>query len=391
MNSSLQIQTGTIPLECSMYVFIGGVPKHFSTPAYSVLVFNILIIAMTCPFTIVLNVLTMIAVKMKARLQSMSNIALACLAATDAMVGILVQPLYISLAITTLQGETTSDACPLQNVTRCAMNFFCFSSIAHLVLMAADRYMAIKHSYRYEHIVTKRRVLIGSAVAWILTTTVHILLFFDHDLFVPINNSILAAFVVLIIVCSVVVYGEARRHEKQIAAQQISVEAREKFLREKRALKLTTSIVIVVILNYLPIISFRIIKNVLKDRVSIDTIYAVYFSAAFLVLVNSLINPLIYSVRLRQFRVAFIELLLKKNHAEAEQFEKKMFGSLNAAPNVTNQGGEIEGQNVNQVIANIDIETNQGGETEEENANQVIAVINIGTNQGVETEEQNVY
>ncbi|XP_078344014.1 melanocyte-stimulating hormone receptor-like [Oculina patagonica] len=369
MNSSLHTQTGTTPLECSVYDFIGGVPERFSTPAYSVIVFNIIILVVTCPFTIVLNVLTMIAVKVKARLQSMSNIALACLAATDAMVGIFVQPLYISFVITTLQGETTSDACPLQNVAKYSMNFFSFSSLVHLVLMSADRYLAIKQSYSYEHIVTKARVLVASAIAWIFTTVVLILYFIDRDIFLLIQNSFVVIFMVLIAISSVVVYGEARRHERQIAAQQVSVEAREKFLKEKRVLKLTTTIVVSVFSNYLPIISFRIIKNVLKDRVSIDTIYAVYFSAGSLVLVNSFINPLIYSVRLRQFRVAFIELLLKKNHAEAEQVEKKMFGSLiNAAPNVvTNQGGETEEENVNQVNASIDIETSQGGERVEQN------------------------
>ena len=175
------------------------------------------------------------------------------------------------------------------------------------------------------------------------------------------------------------------------------MEAREKSLKEKRALKLTTTIVVVEFLSHMPITSFRMIVNVLKDRLSLDTIYAVYFSASSLAVVNSFMNPLIYSVRLRQFRVAFIELLLKKNRAEAEQFEKKMFGSKNAAPIVeTNQGGEREEENVNlvnQVNVDTDIEANQGGEREEENVNQVNANIDIEDlerNQRGEREEQNV-
>ena len=133
-------------------------------------------------------------------------------------------------------------------------------------------------------------------------------------------------------------------------------------------------------------ISFRIIKNVLKGRLSIDTIYAVYFSAASLILVNSFVNPLIYSVRLRQFRVSFIEILLKKNHAEAEEFEKKMFGPRNAALNVElNQVGEREEQNVTQGNANIDNEINQGVEGEHHDVNQVNESIDTEINQGGET------
>ena len=188
-----------------------------------------------------------------------------------------------------------------------------------------------------------------------------------------------------------IVYCEARRHERQIAAQQVSLEARGRFLKEKRALRLTITIIVILFLSYLPVISFRIFKNVLKDiRVSIDTIYAFYTSAGTFTMVNSFINPLIYSVRLRQFRVAFIEILLKKNRAEAEEFEMKLFRSRNAAANVVNNGGEGEEQNVNQVNADIDINTNQGGEGEEQNVNQVNADIDINTNQGGEGEEQNV-
>ena len=43
-------------------------------------------------------------------------------------------------------------------------------------------------------------------------------------------------------------------------------------------------------------------------------------------MLNSVLNPVIYSVRARQFRVAFIELLLRKSFQEAEQFERKLFG-----------------------------------------------------------------
>jgi len=41
---------------------------------------------------------------------------------------------------------------------------------------------------------------------------------------------------------------------------------------------------------------------------------------------NSLLNPLIYSVRIRYFRVAFIELLSRKAVAQAEELERKIFG-----------------------------------------------------------------
>ena len=46
------------------------------------------------------------------------------------------------------------------------------------------------------------------------------------------------------------------------------------------------------------------------------------------VVFNSFINPIIYCVRMRQFRVAFIELLLRKSSAQAEDMELRVCGKL---------------------------------------------------------------
>ena len=44
---------------------------------------------------------------------------------------------------------------------------------------------------------------------------------------------------------------------------------------------------------------------------------------------NSFIIPVIYCVRMRRFRVAFIEILLKKNYTQAEQFGTRLIGRPN--------------------------------------------------------------
>ena len=63
-----------------------------------------------------------------------------------------------------------------------------------------------------------------------------------------------------------------------------------------------------------------------------------------MVLLNSFFNPIIYSFRLREFRVAFIELICKTaNIAEAELREMKIFGTPNAVVRIE-AGQENEGQ-----------------------------------------------
>ena len=60
----------------------------------STVVINLIINIMACPFTILLNVMVIMAVKRRTRLQTNSNILLACLAATDAFSSIVAKTWY---------------------------------------------------------------------------------------------------------------------------------------------------------------------------------------------------------------------------------------------------------------------------------------------------------
>ena len=70
------------------------------------------------------------------------------------------------------------------------------------------------------------------------------------------------------------------------------------------------------------------------------TLWAMRVATSSLAVLNSFVNPLIYYLRLRQFRVALIELLMRKNRGEAEEFERKIFGSNVVANLELNQRGE---------------------------------------------------
>ena len=54
--------------------------------------------------------------------------------------------------------------------------------------------------------------------------------------------------------------------------------------------------------------------------------YIMFNIVTLLPVLNSLFNPPIYAVRIRYFRVAFIQLLARKTFAQAEQLERNKFG-----------------------------------------------------------------
>ena len=360
MNSSHQIQN-EFPGNCVVYIFIGGKPDHLSDLSYVILFALIVIHATTCLFTVVLNLLVMIAVKTKVRLQSMSNMALACLALTDVMVGLVVQPLFIAQIWNIIQGETTASACSIQIALRFFFYFFCLSSILHLFLITVDRYIAIMRPYVYIQTITKSRVLIASPLAWAVTIIVHMALLIDKEVGRYIKHAVIVSLITIIVICNVIVYREVHRHEKEITVQQVDVASRENFLSQKRAFKLTVMIIILIITSYFPVISFVELKEPLKNVVSVGTLTSIFMVVGSLAAFNSLVNPFIYCIRLRQFRVAFIELLIKKNHNEADKFESMILGP--AAINFeSNLRGEREEQNTNLANAIRGVEISLGGE-----------------------------
>ena len=85
-----------------------GTLDHTTQEACGWFVFITVISLITCPITTGLNTLIMIAVKTEHRVKTNSNIELACLSSTDAVMGVIGQPLFISWVIAGLQGNTFS-------------------------------------------------------------------------------------------------------------------------------------------------------------------------------------------------------------------------------------------------------------------------------------------
>ena len=347
MNSS-RADNNFIPPECSVYKAVGGKLSDSDTQARNVLIFIVITNSVISPLTAAFNMLLMIAVKTKRRLREhKSNILLACLAVTDLVVGVIVQPMLIVVSIIDLVGEITRELCLLQICTKFMTSLLVDSSLIHLALVSGERYLATKHVYAYANgLVTEVRLLVASGLAWLLSLILHIPLFLNESVFYAINSTFIGISLAIITFCHVTVYREVRRQQKTLSTQQVTEEARQKFLKDKKVFKLTAAIVAVLFFCYLPITVVRIVLN-WSGVISIKVRFIILFLSVSLTLFNSFLNPLIYAIRMRQFRVAFIELLCRTtNLAEAEEMERNMFGWPNAVT-VMNRGQKQDKEHQN--------------------------------------------
>ena len=344
MNSSLP-SSDFIPPGCEIYAVVGGRLHQPSILTQAFLIIIIVVSTLTFPITAALNALVMIAVKRKPRLREhKSNIVLALLASTDFVVGVIVQPVNVAMMITVLTDDISGETCALQVFTKAVSRVVISASLFHMALISGERYLAMKHSFAHFTLLTETRLLVASVLAWLLSIIFHIGLVVYRSVFLLINNATMGLCLAFIIFCHVTVYREIRRHEKQIAAQQVTVEAREQFQKDKKAFKVTFIIIVVLMLCYVPILIFSAVLERFRSKMSLEMLYIYLFTATLMVLLNSFFNPIIYSFRLREFRVAFIQLICKTaNIAEAEQREMKIFGTPNAVVRIE-AGQENEGQ-----------------------------------------------
>ena len=281
-------------------------------------VFAVLTIAVnfiTCPLIVLLNALIIIAVGTKRRLQTAHNILLASMAGTDLVVGIFCQPVFITREIFRISGGSRSMYYKLLQTLFVAVPCLCLASFLHLMLIAFERYLAMKYSFRYESIVTKFRVTMAAVCCWFVWFVHRVLRRAVPDLMVNSTHAFAILCMSVIILCHVSVYLVCCRHMIQIRSEQVPSEATRKFLNDRKAWKTTTLIIGGMLLSFSPGVlggfASRLFQHSSLVSRLLVSIRPLTFSC---VLLNSLLNPIIYCLRSKVIREALLQLLRKQDN-----------------------------------------------------------------------------
>ena len=102
--------------------------------------------------------------------------------------------------------------CTITDISKATSVICILASLHNLVLMSAERYIAIKHPFRHETQVTDVRIIMASALAWaaaIILYTVGL----PYAAILIVSETLI---IVLPICFNVSVYKEVRRDEKPI-------------------------------------------------------------------------------------------------------------------------------------------------------------------------------
>ena len=257
--------------------------------------------------TIILNIVTIHAIRKTALLPNPLRTLLLSLAASDVGVGLLVQPLYISTLVSRLNKKRID--CISYKILLAAMNFFCISSLLNVVTISVDRFLAVHLHLRYQELVTHKRVIAAVISIWLFSTIISSSVFYDSLLIILQVVWFVNMTVCLIMVVIVYwrIYIVLKRHKNQIQGLQIQ-EAQQgvqngdlsNFLKLSKSALGTFYVCIVFLPCYLP--SYILLFLFLARPLSLIALHEAWHYITTLVFLNSSLNPVIYCWKMGPIR-----------------------------------------------------------------------------------------
>ena len=263
---------------------------------------------------ITLNIVTIIALRKPLTIPNAVKTLLMSLAVSDLSVGLLVQPLYITLLVMMIKENTQTLTFEIiDNLYRTIGNFLIYASFLGVVALTADRFLAVHLHLRYQELVTHKRVVAVLILIWIISAI--LMLVFK---WIPPN----VAAIILVLVesvcylatalCYFKIYLAVRHHSNQMHVLQAQLAQNNEgdianAARERKTAVGTFHVYLLFLICNLPASTCYWIIKVSTGPSTMSLQFVFYTNT--LMFLNSSLNPLIYSWKMRHVRHAIMEIL----------------------------------------------------------------------------------
>lgn len=244
---------------------------------------------------------------------SPSKILLLGLAISDLGVGLVVQPLYITVIVEILLGNSLVFQCHSKIAFLVVGTFLAGVSFFTVSAISFDRFLAIDLHLRYRGTVTEKRMTSVLVVLWGISAMAAVGYLFMGDISrEAVSTTFNIIFFVTTTITFVRIYLVVRRHRLRIKTQQRSAqESYKEFALEKRKFKSAMSVLYVYIVFtacYLPYASTMLVVATTSHGIYLKGIFQLGMTLGFL---NSSLNPIIFCWRMREIRGYVLEILTR--------------------------------------------------------------------------------
>lgn len=247
---------------------------------------------------------------------SPSQILLLGLAFSDLTVGLVVQPLYISVIFEMLLSNSVSPAdseCKTKITFLVVGTFLAGVSFFVVSAISFDRFLAISLHLRYREIVTEKRVVITLIILWALSAVAALgYMFMGAVNREALSSTFTMIFFITTTITFIRIYFAVHRHRLQIRSQENSAsESCKELALSKRKFKSAVNILYIYIVFtacYLPYTGTILIIVTSEHGLFLKGIFQFSLTLA---LLNSSLNPILYCWRMREIRRYVLEILKK--------------------------------------------------------------------------------
>ena len=255
------------------------------------------------PFAVISNSIIVIAIFTSSSLRTTSNFLIACLALSDVLVGLTVQPGYICFRL--MENQHRSVPCFVRVMYSNAFYICCGVSFMTLSVVSYERLVAVRLRARYNNVFSGNRVLKFMAAIWVLNIVLTSLQWVGINQISRGIHLILWFLCLLVsVIASLGISLTLRRHHRQLHCHGAIFEN----IRRKRELKLTRNILFIVgvylSLN-LPVLLVSLYHQILEQEIKTYNHYSWTETLAFL---NSCTNPLLCFWKNRQIRQGILAI-----------------------------------------------------------------------------------
>lgn len=227
-------------------------------------------------------------------MHSAANILLASLAVSDFTVGLVVEPLFITLILNLITDSTTKMAFEFFSI------FLCSASFCTTTAIAIDRLLALQLHLTYEAVVTPFRVTWAVIFIWISPGVLSCVRLWIANIFYITMSTVTFSLLGVNFVVYLKIYLIVRRHQSQIVQEQQQLQQQQihdgNILWRLRKSAVNTFLVfIVLVCCYMP-------HSIAVMGLNFSPL--VYGITGTILVLNSALNPLLYCWRIREIRTA---------------------------------------------------------------------------------------
>ena len=256
---------------------------------------------------ILLNIITIHAIRKTSSLPKPLRTLLLSLAVSDLGVGLFVQPFYISLLAKWLQHSipncTTFKVFSLVEVVLTAASFF------GVVAVTVDRFLAIHLHLRYLELVTHKRVLALTISIWVLSVLISLTPLWVSLAIFALFLGIFCFGFLLETVLYIRIYFVVRRLNNEIQALHDQLQHTDEMTNFAGTVKTAVGVFYVYLVFLFCYLPSHIILAAMTIVGPSDVLKRLFSFSTTLVFLNSSLNPVIYCWKMRHIRHVVMEIL----------------------------------------------------------------------------------